>query len=113
LKDFEIKFVLNNGRNEFSFSCPHGQLKENLYEMPTLMYSLEVLLPTKPYTCIDKLEIFLEKKYAKTDTFKITDLTTCGERHETFSSRITDFSTTGSAGLKRRNNGRNKLSVYV
>jgi hypothetical protein len=51
----------------FSFSCPHGQLKENLYEMPTLMYSLEVLLPTKPYTCIDKLEIFLEKKYAKTD----------------------------------------------
>jgi hypothetical protein len=37
--DFEIKFVLNNGRNKFSFSCPcaprnivtHGQLKENLY----------------------------------------------------------------------------------
>ena len=21
-KDFEIKFVLNNGRNKFSFSCP-------------------------------------------------------------------------------------------
>ena len=58
-KDFEIKFVLNNGRNKFSFSCSrglrhfstpdglwskfkfnslewrnivaHGQLKENLY----------------------------------------------------------------------------------
>jgi hypothetical protein len=24
LKDFEIKFVLNNGRNKFSFSCPCG-----------------------------------------------------------------------------------------
>jgi hypothetical protein len=23
-KDFEIKFVLNNGRNKFSFSCPCG-----------------------------------------------------------------------------------------
>ena len=62
LKDFEIKFVLNNERNKFSFSCPGGQLNENLYEIPTLMYSLEVLLPTKPYTCIDKLEIFLKKK---------------------------------------------------
>ena len=46
-KDFEIKFVSDNGRNKFSFSCPcglryfstlewrnivtHGQLKENLY----------------------------------------------------------------------------------
>jgi hypothetical protein len=49
LKDFEIKFVLNNGRNKFSFSCPcglqyfstwrnivtHGQLKENRY-IPSL-----------------------------------------------------------------------------
>jgi hypothetical protein len=31
------------------------------YVIPPLMYSLEVLLPTKPY--IDELEIFLEKKY--------------------------------------------------
>ena len=23
-KDFEIKFVLNNGSNKFSFSCPCG-----------------------------------------------------------------------------------------
>ena len=33
------------------------------YIMPTLMYSLEVLLPTKPY--MDKLEIFLRKKMIK------------------------------------------------
>jgi hypothetical protein len=59
-KDFEIKFVLNNGRNKFSFMwitiflhsrelnlkfyslewrnvVTHGQLKENLY----ILYSLE------------------------------------------------------------------------
>ena len=27
--------------------------------------------------------------------------------------RITDFSTTGSAGLKRRNNGRNTIITYA
>ena len=54
---------------------PHGQLKENLF------------LPLFNTNFISK-------------SFKITDLTTCGERHET------EFSTTGSAGLKHRNNGR-------
>ena len=40
-KDFEIKFVLNNRRNKFSFSCPCGLRYFSTLESKILNLTLE------------------------------------------------------------------------
>ena len=40
-KDFEITFVLNNGRNKFSFSCPCGLRYFSTQESKILNLTLE------------------------------------------------------------------------
>jgi len=67
---------------------PHGQLKENLF------------LPLFNTNFISKFEKLMRLRLMRGKARDILIL-----------ERITDFSTTGSAGLKRRNNGRKNYLI--